>query len=493
MPEFKYISPSDEKIKSEQPKNTLGIDRRTIIKGLFAAGALAAGAERLSKVANNLSDNFSIPESALPEESSESKLDEIRLNLRLETLEQARIKKMDEEIIGQTLEKQIETQDHITLDSATERAIYQSWRQKYIPGGSEYTGGIVSSIKRMGPWMEEICQAFRKNGIDEKYIFLTIAESNFDLNAVSGKKAVGPYQIMYKTAIKYGLIISEHYDERLDPVKSAEVCARHLKDNYKRYGSDWDLTLMDYNGGFTNDYLNHVIEREKARIFSEEELQKMREHHVRQGDMLEPLAEKYGTSVTLFMRANPEIQERDDLTPGMKIKIPPKRELSMADFKSWIEKKMNARIRKELKNNNYAVKPGEFTLRKIAEKYEINYDLLKGINSGVSENNLKAGQIIHVPAHYRDNKDKLSEIFSEYNENINYPKKFHALYDVVEEQGLIPKPEKAKKKEIFKIQRGASLKHIAKLKGIELGILIAKNPAVLNSNGILPPGATIYL
>jgi len=179
--------------------------------------------------------------------------------------------------------------------------------------------------------------------------------------------------------------------------------------------------------------------------------------------------------------------------PGMKIKIPPKRELSMADFKSWIERKINTRIRKELKNNNYAVKPGEYTLRKIAEKYDINYELLKGINSKVSENNLKVGQIIHVPAHYRDNKDKLSEVLSEFNENINYPEKFHAIYDIIEEQGLIPKPEAAKKREIFKIQRGASLKYIAKLRGIELGGLMKKNPAVLSSNGLLPTGAIIYL
>ena len=440
MPRFEYIAPSNEIRKSdisgnkpekEEPK----ISRRALLKGATAAVALAAGAERLSKMSGKISDALTPSPEEITKEALDpsAKLDEIRLNLRLETLEQARIKKMDDEIAGRTLEKQIETKGRITLDSATRQSIYSDWRKEYAPGGYNYRHGIIEGLERMEPWRENIKIIFREHGVPEKFIYLAFAESNFELNAVSEKSAIGPYQIMKSTAKKYGLMVSENYDERLDPLKSAELCARYLKDSYERYGNNWDLALLDYNGGFTNDYLEYVKHREMS-----ESIEITKLDIVNQGDTLEELANRHGTSVTLLMRANPKIGSPKNLQADSYIKIPHRRNVSLGDFKAWLERDAN---------------------KKIKRAREIGEDPKKALEG--------------------------------YSENINYPEKFYAIYDIMEENGLVSGKRRNKSFEILEIKRGASLEYISKLKGVHLSDLRALNPAVTNSKAILPRGAQI--
>lgn len=413
------------------------LSRRTFMKAAAAAIVLAAGAERLSKMTGKLSDALIPSPEEIAKETSDpsAKLDEIRLNLRLETLEQARIKEMDDMIAGRTLEKQIETKGRITLNGATRQSIYSDWRKEYVPGGYNYRYGIVDGLKRMEPWKENIRMIFREHGVPEKFMYLAFAESNFIFKAVSGKEAVGPYQILAHIARKYGLIVSENYDERLDPLKSADLCTRYLKDSYQRYGNDWDLSILSYNGGFTGDYLEHVKHREKS-----EPLKITGLDIVNQGDTLENLAKKHGTSVTLLMRANPKIKKPNDLQADSYIKISHKRNISLGDFKSWLEGQANKEI-------DAAKKSGK------NPKYELK----------------------------------------QYSENINYPEKFYAIYDIMEENGLLSKEKSPKSFEILEIKKGASLEYISKLKGFKLSELQALNPAVINSKGTLPRGTQIRL
>lgn len=67
------------------------------------------------------------------------------------------------------------------------------------------------------------------------------------LNAISKVKASGVYQIMPFIARHY-MKLTAAIDERLDPIKSAAVAARLLKDNYELLGS-WPLAITAYNHG----------------------------------------------------------------------------------------------------------------------------------------------------------------------------------------------------------------------------------------------------
>lgn len=89
---------------------------------------------------------------------------------------------------------------------------------------------------------------------DLKYI--PIIESGFR-NATSSKGAQGFWQIMEKTAIDWGLVVSPQIDERNDIYKSTIVAlcelARNFKVIRKQYGvSSWVLTAAAYNWGSGN-------------------------------------------------------------------------------------------------------------------------------------------------------------------------------------------------------------------------------------------------
>lgn len=505
-PEIK--TPSKPEISNKPKFKTLPrpepLTRREFIKNaiLGTAGVLVS-----SSVVSNIDKFFPESEKQDAERLADKielspEVEELRQQLLQETKEQADIQDIDTKIIGKTLEKQIETQDRIELDRGTKQAIYQNWRKEYAPGGYSYNKSLLAGIERMRPWMEDMRKVFRKNGVPEKYIFLAIAESHFKFEAVSHKEAVGAFQVMSGTAKLYDMIVSPHYDERLDPVKSAELCAKHLRDSFEMLGHDWSLALMDYNGGYTKKYLKYVQEREHSEELTFKDKNRLSENTkkvedalediVRPGDTLEDFAKKYGTSVTLLLRANPKIHKPENLPANSRIKIPHKRKISLGDFNQWLERRINAEIRQTLKNTPYIVKPGE-KLRTIAEKHKIDYGLLRTVNPNVTETNIKSGQSIHIPARYKHNKKALMQILSGYNENINYPEKFNAIYDIIEEQGLIPKSKTAEKTRNIKIKKPATLLTIAQENNVKISTLKDMNPAIRSIKKKLPYHAEVRL
>lgn len=299
------------------------------------------------------------------------------------TEEQEIIEEEDIESLSEVLD--YDKEGEIKLTPETMKSIKNYWKEKY-KNDPRLRDSFESAYYSMGEWEEYIKAEFKERDVPEKYAYLAIPESHWQLKAKSSAGAVGPYQFMPKTARMYGLKSSYFEDnpanleERQDPVRSAEACAELLKDLYKA-GEDWDLALSGYNGGFFWRYLK------KAR------------------------------------------SENEDI--------------SYQGFLSYLEVKIN-KIRDQIKLNrsyNYKIKSGD-SLIAISKKFNVDIDKLCELNGINDRGKIIAGQLIKIPAEEDEIK---KEIFKQkirgIEENLNYPPKFNAIFELVEEGFVTEKKE----------------------------------------------------
>nr|WP_319493254.1 transglycosylase SLT domain-containing protein [uncultured Desulfobacter sp.] len=105
-------------------------------------------------------------------------------------------------------------------------------------------------IRRSEKYLHDIKKIFKKHGIAEDVAFaLPFVESGFNPGAQSDAGALGMFQFLDGTAMHYGLEISETgLDERTDYKKSADACARYLRDNRRVFASTV-LSIASYHHG----------------------------------------------------------------------------------------------------------------------------------------------------------------------------------------------------------------------------------------------------
>ena len=107
---------------------------------------------------------------------------------------------------------------------------------------------LLRSLERAGKYREMIQKILREEGVPQDLIYLAVAESGFQPQAMNGRSgAAGMWQFM-PFANAYGLARNGWVDERFDPEKSSRAYGRYMKSLYQQFG-DWYLAMAAYDWG----------------------------------------------------------------------------------------------------------------------------------------------------------------------------------------------------------------------------------------------------
>jgi membrane-bound lytic murein transglycosylase D len=112
------------------------------------------------------------------------------------------------------------------------------------PGGHAH---LLSSLERAGKYKEMISKNLRDQGVPQDLIYLAVAESGFQPQALNARSGAGGMWQFMPTG-SYGLARNGWFDERFDPQKSSIAYAKYMKTLYNQFG-DWYLAMAAYDWG----------------------------------------------------------------------------------------------------------------------------------------------------------------------------------------------------------------------------------------------------
>lgn len=119
-------------------------------------------------------------------------------------------------------------------------------------------------LERSHRYLDFMGGIFKEEGLPKDLVYIAMAESGFYPYARSSANAVGYWQFIQPTGLKYGLRINSYMDERQDFVSSTQAAARYLKDLYDIF-EDWRLSMAAYNCG--EGCVSSAVQREHSRNF----------------------------------------------------------------------------------------------------------------------------------------------------------------------------------------------------------------------------------
>ena len=107
---------------------------------------------------------------------------------------------------------------------------------------------LESSLERAGRYSAMISRDLSAQGVPQDLIYLAVAESGFQPQAVNPSSGAGGMWQFMPFSGPYGLERNGFFDERFDPEQSTLAYARYMKELYDQFG-DWYLAMAAYNWG----------------------------------------------------------------------------------------------------------------------------------------------------------------------------------------------------------------------------------------------------
>lgn len=107
---------------------------------------------------------------------------------------------------------------------------------------------VLLWMKRSSRIFPPIEEMLKKQGLPDDLKYVVVVESALRPHAGSSKGAVGYWQFIRSTALRYGLEVNSCVDERRNLLRSTRAACRYLKKLHGQFGS-WALALAAYNMG----------------------------------------------------------------------------------------------------------------------------------------------------------------------------------------------------------------------------------------------------
>jgi len=445
---FEYKGPPVKKKK--EPEET-GITRRSFLKASLALGTALVAGRVVSDYLEEKKET-DIPKEVPRPGNKETTSKEPDPDSRKAESEEEIEPDMDyAESLSDILD--FEKDGPIRLTPEKMKRVREYWKERYRKE-PKLKESLRYAYREMGSWIKYLHEAFEKYEVPKNFAYLAIPESHWNVKKmVSKANAVGYYQITGNTGRGYGMKIGPVVDERMHPIKSADLCARYLKewhDKAKGGRKDdceeyWLLALATYNGSFAQTYINSCNDKKKDATYKE--------------------------------------------------------------FLKTIEDKLN-KIKDDLLGNRLTHVVGRWeSLASIAKKYGISYkefqraNALKGIN-------VKRGQALVIPtAHLSQaaKKKVFAAAISGFSENLNYPEKFNAIDDLIKEKFVTQQNQPINLKPPYVVQqeagvsdsythtikRGETLSILSRKYGVKVKKIAEANKALKINN--LKPGDKISI
>ena len=143
----------------------------------------------------------------------------------------------------------------------THNYLVENWIRAFQSTYSDRFRIWLERSYRYTPIMKEI---FKEYKIPSDLVYMAMIESGFSAHAVSSAKAVGYWQFIKSTALRFGLQKNNWLDERKDFEKSTEAACRYLTFLYSQFGH-WYLAAAAYNMG--EKRLTNIIKKYKTKDF----------------------------------------------------------------------------------------------------------------------------------------------------------------------------------------------------------------------------------